>query len=63
MSMPNGDIYNGMFSNGKKNGRGILKIHKAKKILDGYWENDEFVDSVIFWYSFLLIIDKNFTQE
>jgi hypothetical protein len=48
MSMPNGDIYNGMFSNGKKNGRGILKIHKAKKILDGYWENDEFVDSVIF---------------
>jgi hypothetical protein len=41
--MPNGDVYVGMFKNGQKNGNGILKVKKSKKILSGYWKNDKFL--------------------
>jgi hypothetical protein len=46
--MPNGDIYKGKYKNGMKNGRGILQIYKSNQIYDGYWEDDRFLDSIIY---------------
>ena len=47
--MPNGDIYEGYLRKGRKNGRGVLKLAKAKTELDGYWQEDRFVTrSIVF---------------
>lgn len=44
--MPNGDVYQGYLRNGKKNGRGVLMLKQSKQNLDGYWQNDLFINSI-----------------
>jgi hypothetical protein len=45
--MSNGDVYQGFFKNGMKNGKGILKLESEKKIFEGIWQNDIFLDKLI----------------
>ena len=41
----NGEFYKGMFSNGEKNGYGMLISHNETK--EGTWENNEMVDGTL----------------
>lgn len=43
--MPNGDTYYGMVKNGKKNGKGTLRVRKSKEVFNGYWKDDYFVNN------------------
>ena len=36
----NGDIFNGMFENNKKNGHGILDLKQERRIIKGIWKNN-----------------------
>lgn len=40
-------MYKGSIKNGQKNGRGMLRLADEQKTLDGYWEDDMFVSSMI----------------
>lgn len=46
MIEPNGDVYQGHLRNGRKNGRGMLILSEGDKVLDGFWEDDHFIDSI-----------------
>ncbi len=41
--LPNRDVYYGMIKNGKKNGKGTLKLNSRSTIINGYWKNDFFI--------------------
>jgi hypothetical protein len=44
--MPNGDTYHGYLKEGRKNGRGTLFLQDSQKLLDGYWQDDNFIESI-----------------
>lgn len=40
LKFANGDVYNGMFENNKRNGHGILDLKSEKRIIKGLWANN-----------------------
>ena len=43
---PNGNVFNGEFLNGKKEGKGILVVKRENlkdSTIEGFWENDKYV--------------------
>jgi len=43
----NGNLYEGQFINGKKEGRGVFSHLDSRQVQAGHWENDDSVKSTI----------------